>query len=80
MLRTVGILLAVALPASLSAITVEVVQLFQPLSLHGTDGVGDEDENEEPLQAAVLSRPNGDFGGRPGGPCEGGGRAAQNRL
>lgn len=40
-----------------SAVTVEVVQLFQPLSLHGTDGVGDEEEGEDPIQATVLSRP-----------------------
>ena len=39
-----------------SAITVEVVNLHQPLSLHFTDGVGEE-INGELLQAAVMSRP-----------------------
>ncbi|NNC90381.1 MAG: hypothetical protein HKN82_18150 [Akkermansiaceae bacterium] len=40
-----------------AASTIEVVRLFQPLSLHGTDGSGDEDEAGEPLQAAVMPRP-----------------------
>ena len=37
--------------------TIEVVQLYQPLSLHGTDGVGEVKDGEDLLQAAVLSRP-----------------------
>ena len=44
------------LPMTLSAITVEVVRLYQPISLHGTDGAGDED-GAEVMQAAVMSRP-----------------------
>lgn len=39
------------------ASTIEVVRLYQPLSLHGTDGSGEEDPAGEPLQAAVLARP-----------------------
>ena len=34
-----------------------MIRLHQPLTLHGTDGSGEEDEGGEPLQAAVLSRP-----------------------
>lgn len=41
---------------ALSAVTVEVVRLYQPISLHGTDGAGDED-GDEVMQAAVMSRP-----------------------
>ncbi|MFP6855930.1 MAG: hypothetical protein VCA73_01555 [Roseibacillus sp.] len=56
MLRRVFVLLLL-LPAMASAVTLEVVKLYQPLSLHNTDGVGEEQEGEEPIQAAVLSRP-----------------------
>jgi hypothetical protein len=52
-----GLILLLALTGSLSAVTLEVVQLFQPLSLHGTDGVGDEKDDEVPIQATVMSRP-----------------------
>jgi hypothetical protein len=51
------VLLGVLLPLSVSAITIEVVRVFQPLSLHGTDGAGDVEDEEEILQAAVMSRP-----------------------
>ena len=40
-----------------SGVTVEVVQLYQPLSLHGTDGVGEDLEAGDPVQAVVMSRP-----------------------
>ena len=43
---------------ALSAVTVEVVRLYQPISLHGTDGAGDED-GDEVMQAAVMSPPDG---------------------
>jgi hypothetical protein len=45
------------LPIAAPAITVEVVQLYQPVSLHGTDGVGDDEGGEDAFQAAVFSRP-----------------------
>lgn len=38
-------------------ITIEVVRLYQPLSLHGTDGAGDDEQLDEVMQAAVMSRP-----------------------
>jgi hypothetical protein len=38
-------------------ITIEVVRLYQPLSLHGTDAAGDNETLEEVVQAAVMSRP-----------------------
>lgn len=51
--------LAVAflLPALGSAVTVEVVNLYQPLSLHNTDGIGEDLGENDPIQAAVMSRP-----------------------
>ncbi len=55
LLRAIALLLL--LPMMTSAITLEVVKLFQPVSLHGTDGVGDEEEGKEPIQAGVMSRP-----------------------
>lgn len=55
-MRTTLLVLLCFLPMALSAITVEVVRLFQPISLHGTDGAGDEDADQV-LQAAVMSRP-----------------------
>ena len=53
-------LLALALlllPGIVSGITIEVVRMYQPLSLHGTDGAGDDEQLEEVLQASVMSRP-----------------------
>lgn len=51
-------LILLLFPALASAVVVEVVKLYQPISLHDTDGVGDDEEaGEEPMQAAVLSRP-----------------------
>ena len=44
-------------PALLPAITIEVVRVYQPISLHGTDGAGDVEDDEEVLQAAVMARP-----------------------
>lgn len=38
-------------------ITIEVVRLYQPLSLHGTDAAGDNETLEEVVQASVMSRP-----------------------
>ena len=55
-MRTILLALVCLLPMMASAVTVEVVQLFQPLSLHGTDGAGDEDDDMV-LQAAVMARP-----------------------
>ena len=40
-----------------SGVTVEVVQVYQPLSLHGTDGIGEALEEGDPVQAAVMARP-----------------------
>ena len=52
------VLVSILLSAGLaSGITVEVVQLYQPLSLHGTDGIGEALQEGEPLQATVLPRP-----------------------
>jgi hypothetical protein len=56
-MRTTFLALLCLLPAMLSGITVEVVRLYQPLSLHGTDGAGDVEDDDEVLQAAVMSRP-----------------------
>lgn len=55
-MRTTLLAFLCFVPMTLSGITVEVVRLFQPLSLHGTDGAGDEDDDEV-MQAAVISRP-----------------------
>lgn len=43
-------------PVIAQGITIEVVKLYQPISLHRTDSGGVELDGE-PLQAAVLSRP-----------------------
>ncbi|HJM64290.1 MAG: hypothetical protein QF405_02715 [Roseibacillus sp.] len=48
---------AFLLPALCSAVTVEVVNLYQPLSLHNTDGIGEDLGENDPIQAAVMSRP-----------------------
>ncbi|MDA0766906.1 MAG: hypothetical protein O3A92_08810 [Verrucomicrobia bacterium] len=56
-MRTTVLALLCLLPAALSAITIEVVRLYQPLSLHGTDGAGEEEADHMVLQAAVLERP-----------------------
>lgn len=50
------ILLFCLSPLVSEAITIEVVKLYQPISLHRTDSAGVEVDGE-PLQAAVLSRP-----------------------
>ena len=50
-------LLGLLVPLSAPAITIEVVRVFQPISLHGTDGAGDVEDGEQVLQAAVMSRP-----------------------
>lgn len=44
-------------PLAVSASTIEVIRLYQPLSLHGTDGVGDHEEIDELLQASVMDAP-----------------------
>ena len=58
-MRKVFLLLSLLLviPGALSAITIEVVRLYQPLSLHATDAAGDNESLEEVVQAAVMSRP-----------------------
>lgn len=43
--------------APVAGITIEVVRLYQPLSLHGTDAAGDNETLEEVVQASVMSRP-----------------------
>jgi hypothetical protein len=50
-----GLLSLMVGPAS--GITIEVVRLYQPLSLHGTDAAGDNETLEEVVQASVMSRP-----------------------
>lgn len=55
-MRITALLLLLLFPGILSAITIEIVRLYQPLSLHGTDGAGEEDDDMV-LQAAVMSRP-----------------------
>jgi len=52
-----SLVLSLLLSAFSQGITHEVIQLFQPLSLHGTDGAGRFDDTEEALQAEVLPRP-----------------------
>ena len=47
------------------AVTLEVVNLHQPLSLHGTDGVGETLGLDDPVQAAVMSRPYAVTGAMP---------------
>ncbi len=51
------LVIALAFQGMAVASTIEVVRLYQPLSLHGTDGVGEVEDGEDLLQAAVLSRP-----------------------
>ena len=49
------VLVAIFLLSSPSwAVTLEVVNLYQPLSLHGTDGVGETLGLNDPVQAAVM--------------------------
>jgi len=47
------------------AVTLEVVELHQPLSLHRTDGIGDTLGKEDPVQAGVFSRPYAVTGAMP---------------
>ena len=56
---------ALLVPAPVSAVTLEVVQLYQPLSLHNTDGIGEGLGKDEPIQAAVMSRPYAVTGAMP---------------
>ncbi len=51
--------------ACASASTITVVPIFEPLSLHGTDGDEALSEIGEALQAAVMSRPMALTGGFP---------------
>jgi len=44
-------------PLALPASTIEVIRLYQPLSLHGTDGSGEHQEVDELLQASVMASP-----------------------
>ncbi|MAT46773.1 MAG: hypothetical protein CMO35_04995 [Verrucomicrobiaceae bacterium] len=60
------VLVAIFLLSSPSwAVTLEVVNLYQPLSLHGTDGVGETLGLNDPVQAAVMSRPYAVTGAMP---------------
>jgi hypothetical protein len=52
-----ALLLILLWPGVLMASTIEVIHLYQPLSLHGTDGVGEHEEVDELLQASVLGAP-----------------------
>ena len=47
------------------AITLEVVELHQPLSLHRTDGIGETLGEKDPVQAGVFSRPYAVTGAMP---------------
>ncbi|MDG2488141.1 MAG: hypothetical protein P8M65_10560 [Roseibacillus sp.] len=47
------------------AVTLEVVELYQPLSLHRTDGVGETLGEEGPVQAGVFARPYAVTGAMP---------------
>ena len=51
------LLLILLWPGLLAASTIEVIRLHQPLSLHGTDGVGEHEEVDELLQASVMAAP-----------------------
>ena len=62
-LRVLALLLL--LPLIASGVTLEVVNLYQPLSLHGTDGVGESLGEDDPVQAAVMSRPYAVTGAMP---------------
>ncbi|MCH2063720.1 MAG: hypothetical protein MK194_08345 [Roseibacillus sp.] len=62
-LRVLALLLL--LPSIVSGVTLEVVNLYQPLSLHGTDGVGESLGEDDPVQAAVMSRPYAVTGAMP---------------
>ncbi len=57
MRKALTLIALLLLPGLAPGITIEVVRLFQPLSLHGTDGAGDDEQLEEVLQASVMSRP-----------------------
>ena len=61
--RVLAVLLL--LPALVSGVTLEVVNLYQPLSLHGTDGIGESLGENDPVQAAVMSRPYAVTGAMP---------------
>ena len=54
-LRCLAVVLLLSMPAM--AVTLEVVELYQPLSLHNTDGLGETLGAEEPIQAGVFARP-----------------------
>ena len=56
MLR-IALLALCLLSGPLGGSTIEVVNLYQPLSLHGTDGAVEFEGEPEALQAAVLARP-----------------------
>lgn len=51
------VLLCIAMFCHCQATVIDVVQIFQPLSLHGSDVDDEVDDTGETLQAAVLSRP-----------------------
>lgn len=62
-LRVLATMLLV--PALSGAVTVEVVNLHQPLSFHYTDGIGEELKGEDPIQAGVMARPYAITGAMP---------------
>ena len=51
------LVLLILMCSPLLAVTLEVVDLYQPLSLHGTDGIGYTLGDEDPVQAGVFARP-----------------------
>jgi len=63
LLRSLVLLLLLCSPVL--AVTLEVVELYQPLSLHRTDGVGETLGEEEPVQAGVFARPYAVTGAMP---------------
>ena len=60
-----SLVLLLLLCSPVLAVTLEVVELYQPLSLHRTDGVGETLGEEDPVQAAVFARPYAVTGAMP---------------
>lgn len=50
------ILLLLCVASFAKAVTLDVVNIYQPLSLHGTDAA-EEGQNKDVMQAAIFSRP-----------------------
>ena len=60
-----SLVLLLLLCSPVLAVTLEVVELYQPLSLHRTDGVGETLGEEDPVQAGVFARPYAVTGAMP---------------